>query len=125
MSSPGDSLELERWGMRFVDPAIEAQYGDWHREHAVPFNRAALMAGLVIWSSFLGLLAVVRPANALAWAAVISLVLVPAMIFGILTTYRASLLKWSQPGTSVGNCVAGFVIVAQINFMLGDQPSMN
>jgi len=104
-----DGLELTRWGTRFVHAGTEARYRGWSVEQAIPFNRAGLVASVVVWLSLVALflaLGVFR-----SWVPVVAFVAVPVVLWAILTTLRRSLLRWMTLSTLAANMVAGFIVV--------------
>jgi hypothetical protein len=108
-SEAEEGLALTRWGTRFASAETELRYRAWHVEQAVPFNRAGLFISVAIWSTTIALgesLGIALP-----WMSVVAFVLLPVIGWGIFTTYRRSLLRWSLPSAMVANTVAGVVCV--------------
>jgi class 3 adenylate cyclase len=45
----GSALDRDRLGLRFVDPASERRYREWHLHQTLPFVRFGLLAAAVAW----------------------------------------------------------------------------
>jgi hypothetical protein len=104
-----EGLDLMRWGTRFASAETEARYRAWHVEQAVQLNRPGLFISVAIWSAVLAFF--VSLGVALLWMPVIIFVLLPVILWAILTTYRRSLRRWMILSTMVANTVAGVVCV--------------
>ncbi|MBA3394669.1 MAG: serine/threonine protein kinase [Deltaproteobacteria bacterium] len=105
------SLQLERRGLRFVDPGTEAAYRAWHVDEAIPLTRLGMLVSIVNWTTVAVLLVIVSVPG-LGWAmAWIGGVVLPAIIGTLAVSYRPARQRWMLPLTAAVNTVSGLTCV--------------
>jgi class 3 adenylate cyclase len=103
-----------RWGLRFVDESVEADYASWRRDHVRSFTQLAMYGAA--GAAFCAFIAVVFGALDHGNLKTVALILIPAMIALMLTgayvigdESRAHLaMTWS----ALGNLIGGILAVA-------------
>jgi len=103
-----------RWGLRFTDEAVEADYATWRRDHVRSFTQLAMYGAA--GAAFCAFVAVVFGALGDGGLKTVALILIPAMIALMLTgayvvgdEARAHLaMTWS----ALGNLIGGFLAIA-------------
>ncbi|MGH2405169.1 MAG: adenylate/guanylate cyclase domain-containing protein [bacterium] len=116
--SPGD-LALERWGLRFTVPAVEADYRRWRVTNALPFTRIGMIASIVAWTGVLTAVYFGIPEGFVRAAAWILLLMMPLLMAAIAATYARGLRRWAMPLTGLANGVAGFLAVGLAMGLVG------
>ena len=93
MNDTSPALARERWGLRFTDPAVEADYRRWRVASALPFTRIGMIAGLVAWTGVLAAFYLGIPEGFARAAGWILLVMIPLHLAAIAATYAAALQR--------------------------------
>ncbi|HEX7166871.1 MAG TPA: sensor histidine kinase [Acidimicrobiales bacterium] len=103
------SLGFSRLGLRFADPATEADYREWHIDEAIPFTRIGMqtsvfgwIAGTVVFGQTID--GFYDRAGPLAFGLV-----VPLILATIVATWIPGLRRWVLPMTAVTNASSGLV----------------
>lgn len=111
MSIPPEDLALERWGLHFTVPAVEADYRRWRVTYALPFTRIGMMASVVAWTGVVAAFYFGIREHFVPAAAWIMLLIMPLLTAAIAATYVRGLHPWAMPLTVLANCVAGLLAV--------------
>lgn len=112
MAVATDDLSLNPAGLRFTDPATEADYARWRVRHTLPTIRSGQIAAIVAWTSVLTAIYFGVPerfAQAVRWVVV---GMFPMHFGAIAATYRPSVQRLAMPITGVNNAGAGFMAIA-------------
>lgn len=112
----GRELALARGGLRFQSPETEASYRAWHLTKAIPFTRVGMMASILAWLSVVGVNLATRLAGWERTTALALLVMMPVMLFNLVTTYQPRLLRWMVWTTAFANALAGVLALAVTNW---------
>jgi adenylate cyclase len=104
-----EPLRLGRFGLRFEDAVVEADYRRWQTREAVPFSRFGMIASAVGWGIAYVASAYAIPGAAVSMAPWIFGAITPVLALGYLATYRPD--RYMLPVTAFANLVAGWVAV--------------
>ncbi len=111
-----------RWGLRFTEEAVEADYRTWRRDHVRTFAQVAMYGAA--GAAFCAFVAVIF--GALDHYRSLALVLIPSMIglllVGVVVSRRQSSNDLTQAWSSAANLVGGVLAVALTYKM--DQPTL-
>lgn len=111
-----------RWGLRFLDEAVERDYTAWRRDHVRAFSQVAMYGAA--GAAFCALVAVVF--GALDHYRTLALVLIPAMIglllLGSAVSRSETLGHLTQGWSALANLVGGILAVALTYRM--EQPTL-
>lgn len=111
-----------RWGLRFSEQAVEADYRTWRRDHVRKFAQVAMYGAA--GAAFCALIAVVF--GALDHYRALALVLIPAMIglllLGVLVSRSERTSHLTGAWSALANLLGGFLAVALTYRM--EQPTL-
>lgn len=111
-----------RWGLRFVDPDVEADYRTWRHEHVRSFTQVAMYGAA--GAAFCAFVAVVF--GALDHYRTLALVLIPAMmallLVGVVVSRSDQTSHLTQLWSALANLVGGLLAVALTYRM--EQPTL-
>jgi signal transduction histidine kinase len=111
---PSAELALGRFALRFISPATEVKYREWHAREAMPFTRVTYGAVLLVVMPVAMLGAWFAVPEVLGEVACWLLALTSLAVVGLAATYRPWMVRWMGL-TSVVNHAAitsGFVLVS-------------
>ncbi len=111
MIQPED-LTLDRWGLRFCTPGVEADYRRWRAIDAVPITRAGMFASMGGYAG--GILGFYLGApelfpRAATW---ILTIMFPWMVAVVIFSYVGRLKPHIMPMAASGNFISGFLTLA-------------
>jgi len=107
-TAPG-RLATRRFGLRFADSTIEAEYRGWRVTTAMPFAQMGFLGSAPSWAAFLvAVWLFVPPSLRTAAPAIIGWVMFLLALSG-LTLWRPA-QRWIMPLAALANCLAGVLV---------------